>query len=183
MGFINIALPDTPFNKFLLKITGNIGIKALIPISFTILCNGLFSNTLIVRWWSGVNPFIMKIIYNSIDMLFEYTAICLANIGAQIAELNLGTSIFFSLVVGQMFVVDFYALLKLLFYLTMDVWKSNILPLYNFANERRDNWCLFGILIIPIIILTLLIIPLAFVMWTCSIPIILIIFAFHETLT
>ena len=86
MGFLNIALPETQFNKFLLRITGNIGIKALIPIILSILCNGLFSNGLIVRWWSGVNPFIMKIIYNSIDILFEYTAICLTNIGAQIAE-------------------------------------------------------------------------------------------------
>ena len=60
---------------------------------------------------------------------------------------------------------------------------SYVYFLHDFIDERRDNWCLFVILIIPIIALGLLVIPLVLIFIVCCIPIMLIIFAFHETLT
>ena len=100
MGFLNMDLPETKFNDFLQLITRDIGIFSLIPIALTFITNSIFSNKLIFKNWIHVHPFVMKIIYNIIDMLFEYTAICLTNISSKLVSYNIGMAFTFSLLFG-----------------------------------------------------------------------------------
>ena len=53
----------------------------------------------------------MKLIYNVVDVIFEYTAICLANVSMKITQYNLPLAVITSILLGGFFVIDFAALL------------------------------------------------------------------------
>ena len=53
----------------------------------------------------------MKFLYNVIDILFEYTAICLANFSMRIVNYNVYLAMILSILLGQIFVVDIYIFL------------------------------------------------------------------------
>ena len=111
LGFLNIDIPDTKFNTFLIFITSDIGKYASIPIILTLICNSVFSNHMMESYWNSKIPLISKILLNIVDLIFEYTAICLANISIRLVDYNFYLSIALSLMLGSFFVLDFYSFL------------------------------------------------------------------------
>ena len=80
--------------------TSDIGWYAFIPITLMLICNSIFSNKLIYKFWKNINPLGMKLVYNIVDLIYEYTAICLANFSARIANLNVAFAFIVSILLG-----------------------------------------------------------------------------------
>ena len=100
LGFLNIKLPDNKLNAFLILITADYGWFSMIPIAGTLFFNMFLSNKLIDLKWSYKSLILFKFLYNIADLVYEYTAICLANFSMRLVNYNLYLTIVVSILIG-----------------------------------------------------------------------------------